>query len=313
MTLEEAREALERLRRVRNDLFESPVPEGCRRGIDVYSPEWLPKIFRLAIMNFQETHGRFPNLITPQGTVDHFFLMKFFDPIPMMAPGDKLRVHAFLPPEMLRQVGLPRRVWKSEEPKLPADDAIPARRYYFKLSVGNRRQIPMHWPILPHQREIVESFARKWKQRPYGLYWGEWWYYFCKPLFYMEESLERQMRGRPEVYIFVRRGVAKLIELRMTSSAEPKPQRFFDTALRPLEGVTKPERTPADMAPPEQIELMLKVAEEIGRHFKLVRVDFYNIPGPRPLLGEVSLCHNNARRPFLPKAFDDYVRALLFE
>ncbi|MEM9061868.1 MAG: hypothetical protein AAGD13_15520 [Pseudomonadota bacterium] len=312
MTLRDAETALGRLRRARPELFDAPTPDGYLRGIDYYRAEDLLTVFRQASNLFFHAHGRFPDLITPHATIDGFFAMKFFEPVRLPGPGDKLTVPDYLSPETLAAVGLPKRPWVSLDAELPPDDAVPAGRYLYKFASGNSMQVALEWPLAPAERARIEAEAARWSQAKFGLRWGEWWYSVAPPRYFLEEDLTQQMTGRPEVRIFVRDGRVQLFWMTFETDSEPKRQRLFNADLEVLHAESKEGRIAVDDPPPEQAALMLRAAAEIGRHFGVVRVDFMNVPGPHPIIGEVTLCHNNAIIPFQPRRFDQALYLKLF-
>jgi hypothetical protein len=312
MTLEMAETALDGLRHARHDLFAGPPPENARRGIDVLRRDDLPTVFRQACNSFFRAHGRFPDLITPRSTVDHFFALKFFHPIPLPLPADKLEAKRHAPAEVLRDVGLARRPWIGTEPALPPDEALPPGHYVFKISNGNAMQMPVDWPPSRQTRAAAAKAGRAWRRIRYGVHWGEWWYACVRPRFFLEEDLSDAMAGRPECKIFVREGVPRLLFTVRQPPGGPRRYRLFTPELTPLEGTPRGARGD-DVGPPERIGLMLRAAAEIGRGFRLVRVDFLNARGPKPILGELTLCHQNALQPYVPRGLDAEIRRRLFE
>ena len=238
--------------------------------------------------------------------------MKFFQPVPVCPnPSDKLAVSEFLPRGMIARIGLPRRVWVGETPRLPEPDDVPPGAYWLKCSIGNAMQRRVLWPPTDQQRRTLETLAQSWLASQYGLHWGEWWYGTSKPRIYLERDLSRLMRGRPEIKVFVRRGVPKTFFAVRRHRDTPTEQSFFDADLRLLPG-RSPQNRPLEWTPPASVNVMLDAAARIGKRFELVRVDFLNAKGDYPVLGEISLCHMNARRAFAPCNFDDWVSDQLF-
>ena len=312
MTPGQARTAIARLRDDRPELFEAAPPAGYWRGIDIYKAKALPIVFARACQNFINAHGRPPDLITMPTTADHFFAMKFFHPIPIDPnPADKLEARKFLSRVMLRRIGLPRRVWVSGTPELPAADAIPRGTYWLKISNGNAMQHRIVWPPTEEERRDLNARARQWKERRYGLDWGEWWYGLTKPRFFLECDLSSRMADRPEINVFVCRGNVKTFYAIRRGAGRPYEQSYFDCDLNPLPGRFGGHR-PFSGRLPETIGLILEAAREIGRRFNVVRVDFLNAAGEHPLLGEISLCANNARRMLSPPKFDRWARDQIF-
>jgi hypothetical protein len=314
MSAEEAAEALAQLRAERPDLWDAGRREGCWRGIDLLKPEILPWIFATACYDFRRAHGREPELARPQTTADHWFALKFFHDIPMSPanPADKLDCMHFIPGELLRRIGVPKRVWTSAEAKLPEDDAIPPGVYWLKKSNACHMQLRLNWPPAAEERAAIEERAGRWLARPYGRIWGEWWYDFCHPRLLLERDVTPLREGRPEIKIFLRDGTPKLLYAIRLHKGAPNEQAYFDAELNRLEGHS-PDNLPLEEDLPETIGLMLEAAAVIGRNFRNCRIDFLNTRGPKPCFGEITICHNNARKALAPPELDALARRLLFE
>lgn len=313
MTLDESRASLDRLRKDAPDLFAGAPPSGTGRGIDAYQPEDLPKVYCNACNIFHDALGRFPDLVRPQSTADHFFAMKFFHPIPLKPnPSDKLAAISYLPAEMRNRVGWPRRVWVSDQPALPEPGAVAPGTYWLKLSKGWGMNRKVVWPPGDAERDELEAMARHWWHRPYGVGWGEWWYGLGKPRLFLEQDLSGMMVNRPEIKVFVRDGEVKMLYSIWSLSDGRLEQSYFDASLRRLPG-RSPKFGPLDEPLPDTIGLMMEAAAEIGKRFRVVRVDFINAAGPIPYLGELTLCHVNAGNVLSPPEFDKWVCRQLFE
>lgn len=314
MSRDEAEEALARLRRDRPELWTARSRTDCRRGIEVYHPNLLPKVFRRACNDFHAAHGRFPDLVKPRTTADHWFALKFFHDIPLRPanPADKLASLGFMSAETRWQVGFPRRVWISGEPRLPGPDAAPPGVYWLKVSKGCSMQAKVQWPPSPEERAALQDKVAGWWANRYGRGWGEWWYSFGRQLLYLESDVSSQIAGRPEIKVFVRDGEPLLFYAIRLGRGDRHEQAYFDANLNRLEGHS-PSNLPLEEDPPDTIGLMLKAAGEIGRRFRNCRIDFLNPTGPRPCFGEITICHNNARKILAPPSLDDMARRLLFE
>ena len=287
---------------------------GFMRGIDAYRPEKLVVFVANAIDDFRARNGRDPDLVALPETRDHFFLMKFFAPIPLPSPADKLGLSAYLTAEAAARAFVPARPWVSEEPRLPPDDAVPPGRYYAKLALGYENNLPLAWPPSPGERGRIDAVLEDWFRRPrFGVIVGEWWYALGKQRVFLEEDLSERMAGRPEAKIYVREGkpvMGYLIAHDFKTRVHG--QRYFDAQLRPLDGLTRGYRRVEDPLP-ESIGEMMALAAAAGEKFRLVRVDFLDVGGPRPCLGELTLCDQNAGRCYVPPEFDRVAKRLLFD
>jgi hypothetical protein len=247
-------------------------------------------------------------------TADHWFALKFFHDIPMRPenPADKLAAVKFMSEEIRQLVGYPRRVWISDEPRLPEPDAVPPGLYWLKVSKGCSMQAKVRWPPSPEARAVLQGKVARWWGDRYGPSWGEWWYGLGRQKLFLEHDVSHQIAGRPEIKIFVRNGDPKLFYAIRRHQDRPNEQSYFDADLGRLDG-RSPDSVPLDEDLPDTIGLMLRAAGEIGRHFQNCRIDFLNAAGPRPCFGEITICHNNGLKILSPPALDEMARQLLFE
>lgn len=296
------------------EITRTPAPPGYMRGVDAYGSESLLSAVACALGMFRGSHGRWPHPVTLPQTVDHYLVLKFYEPFPLDRLGDKLEVLSGLPPEVAARCYRPARPWISEEPELPGDAEVPPGRYRLKLAIGNAAILPVDWPPPPEARADLAERLRDWFAKRYGLVWGEWWYSFGRQRAYLEEDLAARMEGRAEVKIYVRDGRPVFgYQVLHDFATGVHGQRYFDADLRPMEGLTRGYRPLPAMPLPESIGAMMEVAAAVGQAFRRVRVDFLDIGGPRPCLGELTLCDLNARRRFDPPDFDAVLKRLLFD
>jgi hypothetical protein len=309
---EEARAALARLRARRPELFRPPRRPGHARGLTAMKPEALPRIYARAAGIFLKNHGRLPDLAAPDGLVEHIFAVKFTHAIPLRPnPADKLNAGHYLRRALRARVGLPGRPWSSEDPVLPPDDAVPPGRYWLKKSLGNAMQARVEWPPSPERRARLQRRVEAWWARRYGVEWGEWWYALSPARLFLERDLSARMEGRAECRIICRGGRARFVALHRTLEGGERVFSLFDRAFRPLPGGVAGHRSVVEPAP-EALSLMIEAAEDIARHFEFIRVDFLNIAGARPGLGELTLCPGNATQHYAPEGFDRTLGRLVF-
>ncbi len=313
LSVDDAEALLARLRIDCPDLFNMQGAGNTLRGIDVYAPSALPRVFAKAVEIFNRAHGRLPDLKSMPTTADHFFAMKFFHPIPIDPnPADKLDAREFLTGPLRRRVVVPRVVHILDRPVLPEPDAIRPGVYWLKVSNGNSMQRRFRWPPPPQVRERLEREAREWLSVRYGVQWGEWWYGLTDPRLFLERDVSPLIANRPEIKVFVRSGrVTFFYAIRHHRNGWHE-KAYFDEAHRPMHGGYGRYR-PMQCNLPDTIDTMLEAAAVIGRRFSVARVDFLDVGGDKPCLGEVSICHNNARCLFSPPEFDRWVRDRLFE
>lgn len=295
------------------EIARAPGRPGYQRGFDAYKAEARPTIAWLALEMFRTRHGRYPDPVALPETCDHFFASKFYDFVPMPTPADKLGLANYLPAAMADRVYAPDRPWVAAFPGLPPDEAVPPGRYLVKLAFGSGQNMPVNWPPTADERvEIEKTIHTRFKQR-FGTQWGEWWYALGKQRVFLEEDLSDRMAERSEVKIYVREGRPVLgYQIVHDFETHVHSQSYFDSALGPLEGLTEGFR-PLRSRLPESIGSMMAVAAAVGTRFSLVRVDFLDVGGSRPCLGELTLCDMNACRRYDSPEFERLARRLLFE
>ncbi len=312
----EAEAWLARLDRDRPDLTRAPTRDGAYRGWDIVKPRLRLPMLRLALAIHRHAHGRLPCLAPLTHAADGYFAMKFWGFVPMPPnPADKIETARFVPPHLADAVALPERPWAGAGTALPPDDAIRPGPYILKRALGSRQALKLDWPPGPAMRVRAERTLAAWAAAlPYGVTWGEWWYGAGPPRALLERDITDAIRGQPEWRIYVRRGEVCFINALWRDNPDnPRDnmQMMLDGALRPTGGLPRGKR-PAPFPVPPKTARWAEIAAEIGRPFDLVRVDFLDDGGARPILGELSLCDVNGRRAYEPAWLDRVVAERLF-
>ena len=302
------------LDRARPDLTRAPRVPGKPRGVDVYGHDDLCMAMGFAADIFERRHGRAPDLVGLPQCCDHFFAVKFFEPLASPNPADKLNTHRFVPEPMRGRALRPGRPWASAEPALPPEDAVPARRYMLKVALGNAQMVPVDWPPSLEARARCDALLRKWFARRYGLRWGEWWYSAGRQRAFLETHIGERIKGRPEYRVYVREGRVAAFYLTLyldRKGTGNRLQAVFDAEKRRLPVMGR-GATPWEGALPAWINDMLAVAGGMGRSMRICRVDFMDVGADRPCISEITLCDNNARRLYETPEMDRIMRDLLF-
>lgn len=155
--------------------------------------------------------------------------------------------------------------------------------------------------------EDCRKTLTKWLHTTYGTYSGEWHYLDIPPRIYCEQYLGDAdkmvdykfhcMNGTPQ-YVLV-------CGNRDASKAMRVDRQIFDMQWKRLNGLTETTKEYVDMQPPPHLTQMIKIAEELSKEFKFVRVDLYEI-NDKVYFGELT---------FTPTAgvFSHYTDAFLRE
>lgn len=303
----------------RPDLTRAEAQPGRPRGIDVYSVSTFWPALAAALSIFHSAHERLPDLATLPSTVDHYFAMKFFMPIPISPnPASKLDAALLLGAD--KTIRVPRRFGIGRG--LPPDSAAPPGRYWLKLDLGNAGHRRVQWPPSPEERsQLTRDIEMRVRSR-YGVAWGEWWYGLGEQRVYLEEDLSEVIDEGYELKVVVRRGrPVWLMAMRYQVIAGtrtvflrhflPDGTEMFGETGYGLRGTVFSNQV--ELPPVQGREIALAAAARIGAQFDLVRVDFYMSHVSPPILGEVSLCQSNARLALRPASFDLAYRRQLFD
>lgn len=285
--------------------IDATVPAPFARGIDALDG-WEEK-FRRSCKIFAHHHGFEPNLIDPQGFTQKQLLFKFFGLVPVdPVPSDKLLASCFLPESHRHLVTLPDRYWISDRPEVPADDALPPGRYYFKSNHGWSTHRPITLPMDAQTRRRLTRLTERWFTSEHQPRLSLWWYERIRRQVFVEEHLGSAMRDAPDWKFFVCNGRVEVFQVDLDRSTNHI-QTLYDRDGRflPVE-LFFDSGPPVDMPP--EIDTMIDVAEAIGQSFDFIRVDFFLKDG-RVFLGEIGMVPNGATRPIRSPELDERLGA----
>ncbi len=311
-TAAEGRRWLERIAVAQPDLVHAALKPGHRRGVDFYTERSLGLAIGIAITLFRITHGRSPDPAL-KTTADWFFALKFLQQLPEPNPADKLNAGLYLEGGAEGEARVLARPWIADAPALPPDGDVPPGAYYLKLALGNASNARIIWPPTPALRARLDQVTARWFEKRYGLVWGEWWYGLGTQRLFLEEDITEARAGKPEYKLFVRDGRLAAIRAIKHEDFKLKNHRecFWDAEWRPLEGRTLGYH-PLEIAPPASAARMRRAAEHIGRRFDIIRVDFMDDGGPLPILNEITVGDQNARRRLEPESLERVLYRALF-
>lgn len=232
---------------------------------------------RLMISYFRNM-GYWPQVSLPRNFNEKFLWRKVFDRDPRFPECiDKLRckqhVSARYP-----DIRLPKTIWEGNDPALIPDSAL-AGNCVVKANHG------CGWNVLVHDgkfdRQELERKARKWMRRHYyGRGRMQWGYKDIEPRLFVEEMI--MDAGRPverEYKCYIAGGKCVFVYMKVG--------RFDKTPLDVVfgpDGVSRVTRcsgryfsVPFDK--PQNWDLIIATAENMGKEFDSVRCDLYEIDG----------------------------------
>jgi hypothetical protein len=283
--------------------FRRAAPPGTVRGIDFYRASRLLPALANALAQYERHHGRLPNLARPAAMTEKLLWAKFFVPVPVPSPGDKLAVGGYVPENLRGRIERPSRPWIGDGPRLPGNDAVPPGDYFLKASHGSGFLMPLRYPLSDAQRELARSKAARWLATDYGTAWGEWWYAPVKRRVFLERRLGDAGEDVPDWKLWVIGGRVRLVHVVRDRSRAPSMVHYTRDFER-LE-VTRTDFPPGPaLERPRQFDALVEAAEAIGRAFCFARVDCYLPDAQRIVLGEITLCPDNARIAYRPLEFD---------
>lgn len=302
MLLEHVNQCLKRIRAEGLHGYNLPPPEGFLRGIDIVFmilPEQLAKSCR-AYMDWH--NDRIPDLIAPKTFTEKQVLFKFFAPIPLLSPSDKLRSPAYVPELVRPLVRIPKRIWVSDKAELPANKDIPPGSYYLKSnhSSGTNRRVA--FPLTEQERRTLEVLARVWLTRAHSWSLSLWWYEMMERNVYLGEDLGSSDSDAADWKFFVCNGRVEIFQIDMDRSGNHR-QTIYDRNGRFIDRVFYFNKGNA-VEMPENLDMMVKVAEAIGSNFDFIRVDMFR-KGGDIYLGEIGLVPNGAKIAIRSREIDE--------
>lgn len=125
---------------------------------------------------------------------------------------------------------------------------------------------------------VTADMVAAWRHRDQYELQGEWAYGQGEDGFFLEKKIPTLDGTSPnDVRFFVFNGEVKLVQVD-TPRFSGVHRRFYTTEWVPFE-VTQGIAQLAPIAPrPERLELMLRIAREVGLGYDFIRVDLYDVP-----------------------------------
>lgn len=267
----------------------APAPAGTLRGIDTMNLKDVRQKLSRAGVIFHQAYGALPCFHNPQSYFEKIALCKFFAPIPMPSPADKLGVSRFIP-EHVQDIVQPVPVlWQSH--KAFSEAAIeaahlPDGRYYLKTNNGCGTVMPLDIPSSSRRYTRLNGMSQTWLETEHGAKAGEWWYNLIGPKVFIEQDIGPKDKSIDDWKIHMGGGQILAVQVDLDRTAEHR-QLIYDQNFTYLEEELFFE-TGAPIEKPAFFEDMRKAALAIGAQFEFARLDFYHADG-QIYLGEVTL------------------------
>lgn len=281
-----------------NGLFgvNDAAPAGTLRGIDVLEITVVRQKLARAASIANAAYGTLADFSQPRGYYEKLVASKFFAPIPMPSPADKLTVDHFIPDDIKDIVQAVPSVWQSPFAHNAAQMnalGLPDGRYYLKANNGSGSVRPIELPVPDAESEALQAQTEAWLAHRHGERAGEWWYGLIGPRIFLEKDLRTS--DAPVSDWKIHMGGGKVLAVQVDLGRGQNHQQFmFDETFNRLEMdlffsgngiVTKPDN----------LDQLLHAARRIGSQFEFARVDFYNVDGAL-YLGEITLAPLGGQR-----------------
>jgi hypothetical protein len=151
-------------------------------------------------------------------------------------------------------------------------------------------------------REAVQAVANGWLATSYYEWRREWAYKHIRPMLLAEEFIGEHGREPPDYKFFVFGGRVQMIQVDTGRFSDHR-RRLFTPDWRPI-AVTYVYAW-SDRSPPrpQQLPLMIELAESLAEPFPFARIDLYEVHG-RVYFGEVTHYPEAGTGAFSPVEFD---------
>ncbi|PRY71422.1 ATP-grasp fold amidoligase family protein [Marivita geojedonensis] len=275
----------------------SAAPSGTLRGIDVLPSDIIRQKLNRAIQVYYGQKGVLPNLIRPSTFFEKLTISKFFAPIIMPSPADKLNVSAFVPDGLAFKVKTIDVMWEGYQPitrKIIDSLGLPQGKYYAKSSGGTGRNIRFTVPLTDKDALKIEENSANWLIDPHGVRAGEWWYDLMRAKNFIEADLSPNDGSLTDWKFHCGGGEILAIQVDHGRHSQHT-QTLYDADFKQI-----PEELFFPFGPPEAkpifVDNMILLSKMISRHFEFVRVDLYH-SGDTIFVGELTLAPMGGQRP----------------
>ncbi len=274
-----------------------PAPLGTMRGIDVMPlGEVRQKITRAGII-FQSAYEKPPCFHEPKTFYEKLTLSKFFAPIPMPSPADKLGVSQFIPSAVKSIVQPVPVMWQSSQALTEqsiAQAALKDGRYFLKSNNGCGSVSEIELPVTERRIKRLNRISQKWLKTEHGTKAGEWWYNLIGPKIFIEQGLGVKDKSIDDWKFHTGGGKILAVQLDQDRSQDHR-QLLFDADFNFInEELFFKSGTPIEK--PDFFDDMRTAALAIAQQFEFARLDFYHADG-KVYLGEVTLAPMGGQRP----------------
>lgn len=281
--------AFERLMSDHRHGFGAPAPAGTLRGIDVMPWRLVRQKMSRATIVHHGGRKRLPDFEQPKSFYEKLVVSKFFAPIPMPSPADKLGLASFCQIDHPQFAGVFATKWSGQQPidaNLLTSLDLPPGRYFAKSNAGSGTNIAFEMPISDQALTKLEALTSRWLDVQHGVKAGEWWYGLIRPQIFIEADMSEVGASLTDWKFHIGAGRTLSVQVDEDRSTNHR-QLMYDREFNYI-----PEslffKTGEPFARPPFFEAMRNIAEQIAKPFQYARVDLYHTQG-KIYLGEITL------------------------
>jgi len=272
------------------------TPLGTLRGLDVLPLGQILQKLSRATTIFAYSRGELPDFIKPKSFYEKLVLSKFFGPVPMPSPADKLSVASFIPEDLRERVKMIPVLWSGHVPITEAllqELNLAPGKYYAKSNCGSGTNFVFNWPADDKTVARLTALSQNWLKQVYGQKAGEWWYGLIRNQVFIEADFAPEAKSLTDWKFHT--GGGRVLAMQIDRDrASNHSQLMYDREHNFLPGkmffkTGKPDSKPVFF------DEMRDIAEQIGAQFEFARVDFY-YESDQFYLGEVTLAPLGGQR-----------------
>ena len=282
------------------------APKGALRGLDFYSATSLVTVLARAMLRYERKYG--VPLSPPEEAAllsEKITWSKFFRPLPIPTPADKLKAFSMLPVEAAALVGRAEVVWQSSEPQLPPNTAVTPGDYFLKPNHASGLFELVSFPLQEDARALLEAKCADWLRLSYGLDTGEWWYSTIAPMVFLERALDIPVDRPAELKFHMVGG--KAVQLHVYRRLpDSETTSIYDGNLRFCDISYQRRKNPRFDLPAKAPEL-LAVAERLAQGLDYVRVDLFLDQKGDAYFGELTFAPSDGRGIYSSRKFEAQV------
>ncbi len=179
-----------------------------------------------------------------------------------------------------------------------------------KAAHGSHMNLFIRQPISDSEIETYQQEMLRWLETGFGQFFGEWWY-DLGPKAVLQEELHKSDDGLPDYKFFCIRGSVAMIQTDIVWHTAHK-RRLYKPDWSPIDSsycVPLEKMLPEgpDVTRPKLLDDMLALCENLSQPFDFVRIDLYEVSGPRIIVGELTHASDSGRGQFSNPALSNWL------